>query len=55
MKYQMNLTILDNDDVSVEIANPGEVNPLFIIGLLEKLKHEYISTLNAEIQTEEEQ
>lgn len=40
MKFQLELTLEDNDDVKVKVANPGDISPYFIIGLLEKVKVE---------------
>jgi hypothetical protein len=38
IKFQIEITINEDDSVRVRTANPGDVGPWHIIGLLEKIK-----------------
>ena len=42
VKFQLGITIEDDDGVKIESTNPGAVNPYFIIGVLDKIKTEII-------------
>lgn len=44
MKYQLSVVVEDNDDIKVRVDNPGDVNPWVVIGILEKVKVEYLLT-----------
>lgn len=38
LKFQLQVEIEDDDRVKVACANPGEVSPWLIVGVLEKIK-----------------
>lgn len=42
MKFELNIKILEDDRVEIVSSNPGAINPLTIIGLLEKIKTEVV-------------
>ena len=44
MKYKLAVTVEDNDEVRVHVDNPGAISPWIIIGILEKVKVEYLLT-----------
>jgi len=48
MKFNISITLLKNDSVRVEAKNPGAINPLTIIGLLDKVKNEIIFAMREE-------
>lgn len=38
VKFHLEITLEDDDNVRVKSFNPGAISPWFIVGLLEKIK-----------------